>query len=301
MPEVTDVVGQAYAQRKEAWGRARRILREWLRDQARDVLDGQDSSRIDVTSGRIKKRKRACDKLRTRIESGDAVGDRLTPEEVEEQLHDLVGLKVLCKSTRDQRLLVGRLVEDEPVGMRLIRRKDYVTAPKASGYRAIHLEYLVPVPGHADVTVEVQVKTRLQDAWGELTHEDLYKPGAPIKVTAFHESVALTMANLLAEVDRLADDLAEELASTIEEPVQVPAQPQGTIRVRVRTSGPRYALAVDEHGRQGLIQASEVRKLAGISGMITVSKFVKPDDELTVRVVDGEKGVYYVPTELPQR
>src|SRR5690606_4195308 len=257
VPEVTDVVAQAYAERKEAWSRARRLLRDWLRDQARDLLEGQDSTRIDVAQGRIKKRKRTCDKLRRRIEEGVLDAETLTPRDVEQHVRDVVGLKVLCKSTRDQRMLADRLVRDQPAGLRLSQPpKDYVSKPKPSGYRAIHLEYLVQVPGHDDVAVEVQIKTRLQDAWSELTHEDLYKPGAPIKVTPFHESVALTMANLLAEVDRLADNLAEELASTIEEPVLVPEVPVGTVRVRVRTTGPRFALAVDEHGRQGLIQAS---------------------------------------------
>lgn len=301
MPEVTDVVAQAYAERKEAWGRARRLLRDWLRDQARDLLEGQDSTRIDVAQGRIKKRKRTCDKLRRRIEEGVLDAETLTPRDVEQHVRDVVGLKVLCKSTRDQRMLADRLVRDQPAGMRLSQPpKDYVSKPKPSGYRAIHLEYLVQVPGHDDVAVEVQIKTRLQDAWSELTHEDLYKPGAPIKVTPFHESVALTMANLLAEVDRLADNLAEELASTIEEPVLVPEAPAGTVRVRVRTTGPRFALAVDEHGRQGLIQASAVRRLAGVREFIDVADYLHVDDELTVRVVDGEKGLYYVPTELPR-
>lgn len=59
-----------------------------------------------------------------------------------------------------------------------IRREDYIDDPKDSGYRSLHLFLPLDV-GEAlaprYVTCEVQVRTLLQHAWAELSHEDIYK------------------------------------------------------------------------------------------------------------------------------
>lgn len=48
---------------------------------------------------------------------------------------------------------------------------DYVSEPKDSGYRACHALLKVQIDSDgAPVIVEVQIKTLLQHAWGELTH-----------------------------------------------------------------------------------------------------------------------------------
>lgn len=163
--------------------------------------------------------------------------------------------------------------------------KEYASEPKVRGYRAVHLAYSVRVPGvQRPVPVEVQIKTMLQDAWGELTHEDLYKPGDAITPTGFHEAVAQTMANLLAEVDRLADNLAEELAATIAPNSDLEDLAQSSdneLEVTVRSAGPKYALAVGAYGRQGLIPAYAVRDAAGLTGFIAVDDYVEAGERLS--------------------
>jgi len=63
--------------------------------------------------------------------------------------------------------------------------------------------------GLIDVRGELQVRTLLQDSWGDLTHEDTYKPGAPLP--ALVTTISRRLADLLATVDDLAQDLREEL------------------------------------------------------------------------------------------
>lgn len=64
--------------------------------------------------------------------------------------------------------------------------------------------------GTSLVRGELQVRTLLQDGWGELTHEDTYKPGqeTPELVTV----LALRMGELLATVDDIAEDIQADLA-----------------------------------------------------------------------------------------
>jgi putative GTP pyrophosphokinase len=295
---VSGAVADTYARRLTAWQLAAEILEAWLSAQCEALLDGADRARMLVAPSRIKDQRRTADKLRGKLTSGPA-----TPATVEAEVRDLVGTKVLCKSTRDQRLLADRLRKHAPTnGITLLGEKDYVLEPKASGYRSIHMHFEVSVPGHAPVVVELQIKTRLQDSWGELTHEDLYKPGAPIKTSDFHNAVAATMANLLAEVDRLADHLAVELESTVipdeDEELAGVAPEAETRMVRVRTTGPRYALAVDDDGVQGLIPVYAVRRLADTGGYVRVHEFVRKGDVLEATLVENSKGVYFIPVAL---
>ncbi|MBX4377957.1 RelA/SpoT protein, partial [Mycobacterium tuberculosis] len=65
---------------------------------------------------------------------------------------------------------------------------------------------------------------------------------------------------------------------------------RAAIDVRVRATGPKYALAVDAAGRQGLIPAFAVRELSGEKGTIKVSDFVSVDDRLRATVEEDSKG-----------
>nr|WP_279672602.1 RelA/SpoT domain-containing protein [Flexivirga meconopsidis] len=303
--ELMALVERAYDERHRAWLTARHDMSEWLQQVCDELLAGADRTRLDSAHSRIKEQARALDKLRQKVADEDLTVD--TTADVERELTDLVGLKVLCKSTRDQAAVFDALRDTDRLGdLRLYDQRDYVAAPKRSGYRACHVLFEVPVLNDDPVVVEVQIKTRLQDAWGELTHEDLYKPGSAMKPIAFHGSVARAMASLLAEVDLLADDLAEELEATADaQGLEAaagdvePAAAQDDFReVRVRTTGERYALAVDSSGQQGLIPAYAVRSVVGVNGLIKVDHYVEVGDKLRVQVEENDRGLYYLPVEL---
>ncbi|MEH0110907.1 (p)ppGpp synthetase [Tersicoccus sp. MR15.9] len=313
--DIARAVEDLYARRMPDWEQARKRAQGVLTRVARATTAGGDASRLDVSQSRIKDRLRAADKMRRvlRDEPELAPFVRSDPERV---VPDVVGLKVLCKTPRDLADVVEALREycasaDSDVD--LIQVRDYVSAPKESGYRAFHLLMRVPIDGTDGpdaVSVEVQVKTRLQDAWSELTHEDMYKPGGALKPDRFHTSVARAMAGLLSEVDMLADELATELDARTEggeerrEAVVIDGEAathRGRRTVTVRTTGARFALAVDAEGRQGLIPAPRIKELLGSDARIDVDDHLDVGDELTVDVEENSKGLYYYPVELPAR
>lgn len=309
LSNIDQLVQEAYRDREKAWRDAQSQVENWLARRCSELLDGVDLSRLDVAPGRIKDADRTVDKLKRKM-AADSDLSIVTAADIEAQIHDLVGVKVLCKSTRDQLLLWDSL-QVASGRFTILKQNDYFRNCKDSGYRAGHIVFQVDLGDTAPVAVELQIKTRCQDAWGELTHEDLYKPGSAFKPSPFHHSVARTMANLLAEVDRLADDLATELASSTAqegarggeaEAVSAADSGAGTeqsrVRVVVRASGPRYALAVDADGRQGLIPASAVRDLAGVDGLVDVNDYVQVGDELEIEVRENDRGVYFLPIEL---
>lgn len=297
-----EIVEQAYAQRLDAWESAAGRIKHWLKQQQKGLLKDKDISRLDVDGHRIKDPARTLKKLTEKL-AEDPDLTAATPGDVEDHIRDIVGVKVLCKSPRDQVMMFDSLRDPAQLGsFVVIDEKNYVDPPKPSGYRACHVTLEIPSDHGAPIFAEIQVKTRLQDAWGELTHEDMYKPGAAMKASELHGEFARAMANMLATVDDMADTLAEEL-STLTDPepdlgTGAPAETEHTILVKVRATGPKYALAVDGAGQQGLIPAFAVRKLSDSKGTIKVNDFISVDDRLRVTVEEDSKGLYYIPVSL---
>nr|WP_216629970.1 RelA/SpoT domain-containing protein [Brevibacterium renqingii] len=298
------IVERAYVERIDAWQTAAVRIKHWLKEQQKGLLKDKDISRLDVDGHRIKDAARTLAKLTEKADEDPQLSVHGTAD-VEDQIRDIVGVKVLCKSPRDQRMMFAALCDPEQLGaFELIEQKDYTKPPKASGYRACHVTLRIPSDQGAPVFAEIQVKTRLQDAWSELTHEDMYKPGAAMKPSKLHGEFARAMANMLATVDDMADTLAVELtALTDPEPElgldELREKENGT-EVRVRATGPKYALAVDGFGRQGLVPAFAIRRLSGTKGTIKVNDYIHLDDRLRVSVEEDSKGLYYIPLELPR-
>ncbi|SMY00294.1 putative GTP pyrophosphokinase [Brevibacterium aurantiacum] len=296
-----EVVSQAYAQRRDAWESAAVRIKHWLKQQQKGLLKNKDISRLDVDGHRIKDPARTLAKLVEK--AADDPDLRVsTPQDVENHIRDIVGVKVLCKSPRDQKMMFDSLTDPQQLGaFTLIEQKNYVDPPKPNGYRACHVTLQIPSDQGEPVFAEIQVKTRLQDAWGELTHEDMYKPGAAMKPSELHGEFARAMANMLATVDDMADTLAVELSALTNPDLDttVPSAADDTIEVKVRATGPKYALAVDGDGRQGLIPAFAVRKLSDSKGTIKVNDFISVDDRLRATVEEDSKGLYYIPMALP--
>ncbi|WP_169251689.1 RelA/SpoT domain-containing protein [Brevibacterium sp. 'Marine'] len=298
------IVERAYVERLDAWQTAAVRIKHWLTEQQKGLLKDKDISRLDVDGHRIKDAARTLAKLTEKFDEDPQLDIRDT-DDVEDQIRDIVGIKVLCKSPRDQKMMFAALRDPDQLGsFELIESRDYTDPPKASGYRACHVILRIPSDQGQPVFAEIQVKTRLQDAWSELTHEDMYKPGAAMKPSKLHGEFARAMANMLATVDDMADTLAVELTALTDpehelDPVALREQ-ESAIDVRVRATGPKYALAVDGSGRQGLIPAFAVRKLSETKGTIKVNDYIAVDDRLRVSAEEDSKGLYYIPLELPR-
>ncbi|MEV0985173.1 (p)ppGpp synthetase [Brevibacterium sp. NPDC049920] len=302
MGKVEQLVAGLFRERMPDWEDARNQVKNWLARQCNEALAGlDDRTRLKVSESRIKDQDRALRKLIRKAESEQL--EISSAGQVEQNLLDLVGIKLICHSTRDQELIWDHLHGlSEDAAFRICESKDYVSKPKRSGYRAKHIIVEVPVKGVSPVYVEVQIKTRLQDAWGELTHEMSYKPGEALKKTPFHDNVTNTMANLLAEVDRLADFVADDIEHTVDVDVTKAdveeSADDATIDVTVTRTGPRYALADDGDGNRGLIQAIRVKELVGSKEQISVADYVEIGDNLRVRVVESEDRRIFIPNAL---
>ena len=144
---------------------------------------------------------------------------------------DLVGVRIVCTNKSDidkirtiidgwACLSADTIDTNFGVAVEAGSQRDYICEPKASGYRAYHLNLLTRVPqvgGMVIVRGELQIRTLLQDGWGELTHEDTYKPGQD--VPRLVSLLSLRMGELLATVDDIAEDIQSDLTRISEEAV----------------------------------------------------------------------------------
>ena len=174
-----------------------------------ELLSDRDLSRIRSTTGRVKSKRRTWRK----IHSPRYEGQIATVDDIAGTIDDLVGLRVTCINLRDVDTIQTALealaqVPGRGLWLDPATARDYVADPKPSGYRGWHVNLGVLV-GEAPVVCELQVRTLLQDSWGELTHEETYsKEGA---LPPLVEVLSTRMADLLAILDEIGEDLRTEL------------------------------------------------------------------------------------------
>jgi putative GTP pyrophosphokinase len=107
---------------------------------------------------------------------------------VEENIHDMAGIRVICSYIDDIYLIADALLRQDDIT--LIQRKDYIENPKENGYRSLHLIVEVPVflTNHKkQMKVEVQIRTIAMDFWASLEHQMKYKQAIPDEESVIRE------------------------------------------------------------------------------------------------------------------
>ena len=93
------------------------------------------------------------------------------------RLHDVAGLRVVLSSVEAVYHFADILRAS--TAWQFVCARDYIAAPKKSGYRGLHLVMLVPVclnGQNASVPVEIQLRTPAMDMWACVEHDLCYKP-----------------------------------------------------------------------------------------------------------------------------
>ncbi len=176
-----------------------------------DSLSDRDLARIRSISGRVKSKRRTWRKISQARYREQVTG----VDDIAHILDDLIGIRLTCTNLRDLEMvqvaledLPPRPGKKRPLGLDPASERDYVDQPKVSGYRGWHVNLGV-VHDSTPVTCELQVRTLLQDSWGELTHEDTYSKSGDLPPLV--EILSTRMADLLATLDDIAEDLRNEL------------------------------------------------------------------------------------------
>ncbi|WP_261810941.1 GTP pyrophosphokinase [Levilactobacillus humaensis] len=166
------------------------------------------------------------DSLQSRIKSPESILEKVQRKHLDfnldtlpDHMHDIAGIRIIVRF-EDDIVAMERRLEKQP-DIRILKRKDYVTKPKANGYRSLHLILAVPVflnAGVEAVTVEVQIRTIAMNFWASLEHELNYKKDVAHQDELRQELVA--KAQLVHQLDqdmnaiknqiRAANDVSED-------------------------------------------------------------------------------------------
>ena len=108
-------------------------------------------------------------------------GNDLNYENLFTKINDIAGVRVVCP-LKDNIYTLIRIIEKLP-GIKVIKRKDYITKPKKSGYSAYHMIIETPVEFHDQilpVKVEIQIRTIAMDFWSSAEHKIRYKTNSKL-------------------------------------------------------------------------------------------------------------------------
>jgi putative GTP pyrophosphokinase len=130
-----------------------------------------------------------------------------------EVITDLIGARVICWFVDDCYGMLEYIQATTQFRIKPRSLEDYIIDPKRTGYRAIHLLADVSydrVKTHRkqrtvveeNMICEIQIRTKLQDAWAEFTHEVHSKVPAEFQVD--YETAIADIASRLAAEDMSA-------------------------------------------------------------------------------------------------
>ena len=121
---------------------------------------------IEYTTSRIKSPESIVEKLHRK-------NREVSLDKAVETLRDLAGIRVIC-SFQDDVYRVAGTIKNLP-GYELVKEKNYINKPKASGYRSIQL-ILRPANTAYDINyIEIQVRSAAMNYWAILEYQLCYK------------------------------------------------------------------------------------------------------------------------------
>ena len=173
------------------WGQ--RILLTKLNIIHEDLIKFRDNGAIEYIHGRIKAPESIAEKLhKMKIE--------ITAENARKYLRDIAGVRIICPFARDIYFLAS-LIRTMP-DVKILEERDFISKPKASGYRSYHIIIEVPVyfSGKTQsVPIEIQIRTEAMNFWATLEHKARYKYRELVPQHLSDEMVSI--AAKIAELD----------------------------------------------------------------------------------------------------
>ena len=160
-----------------------------------------DRNPINGMTSRLKKFTSIADKLERK-------NLPMTIENIEENLNDIAGIRVVCAFPDDVYMLANAFLAQDDIT--LIQKKDYIANPKPNGYRSLHLIASVPIFLAKEKRVmkaEIQLRTIAMDSWASLEHQLRYKKD--FEFTEHMANELLHCAKLSAELDARMDSLRD--------------------------------------------------------------------------------------------
>ena len=160
--------------------------------------------------------------IKSRLKSQDSIlkkmgrkGIPVTLENMEREIDDIAGVRVICSFVEDVYMLADCLLQQDDIT--LLEKKDYIRYPKDSGYRSLHLIVQVPIflqNEKRQMKVEVQIRTLAMDLWASQEHKLRYKKSIPENEEESISNELAECAQILSSVDTRMQALRTKLSES---------------------------------------------------------------------------------------
>lgn len=154
--------------------------------------------------------------IKARIKSSESIVKKLkrygyesTIENMINYVNDIAGIRIICSFTSDIYRIADMVANQKDI--KVLSVKDYITYPKASGYKSYHMLLSVPVylsDRIEETKVEMQIRTVAMDFWASLEHKMHYK---------FEGDAPQHIKDELVECAHMVSDLDARMLSLNEE------------------------------------------------------------------------------------
>lgn len=134
----------------------------------------------------------------------------ITPDTIENNMHDVAGVHVICNFPSDIYTLSEAFLKQDDITP--IECKVYMANPKPNGYRSQQLIVEIPIFIHDEkkpMKVEVQLRTISMDWWASLEHNIRYKKDVRVSSNIAEE------LRECAEAAALPDNRMEQIQKEI--------------------------------------------------------------------------------------
>ena len=161
--------------------------------------------------------------IKARIKSSESIVKKLkrygyesTIENMITYVNDIAGIRIICSFTSDIYRIADMVANQKDI--KVLSIKDYITYPKASGYKSYHMILSVPVylsDRIEETKVEMQIRTVAMDFWASLEHKIYYKfeGDAPQHI----KDELVECAHMVSDLDARMLSLNEEILAMSEE------------------------------------------------------------------------------------
>ncbi len=163
----------------------------------------REQSPIEFVTGRVKPKSSIIEKARRKA---------INPEQLEQELQDIAGVRVVCQFVDDIYSVVEMLKNRHD--FKIVEEKDYISEKKDSGYRSFHviIEYPVEtIHGEKLALAEIQIRTLAMNFWATNEHSLNYKYAGkiPSEVKSRLKRAAEAAFQLDEEMSKIKHEIQE--------------------------------------------------------------------------------------------
>lgn len=160
----------------EEYSKIEKVYRYALREMCAKLENLDDYCSVSLShnpihniESRIKTKKSIIEKIHRR-------GYPVTIRTLKDLIYDIAGVRVVCNYIDDIDVIIELLMQQKNLRIRL--RKDYISNPKPTGYRSVHIVFekqMFLEDEEIWTPIEIQFRTIAMDMWASLEHELRYK------------------------------------------------------------------------------------------------------------------------------